>query len=101
MEDQCRLEDDGYRSSDFIVVEAGRKPQALWIGVRPVFTGNEPTPEPMVQVCLQYEFMSDSLHGPVFIEPEVWDQLVKAVRWRLDYGKPRWKRLLRALGFRS
>lgn len=95
VEDQCRLEDDGFKSSDFIVVEAGEHPQALWVGVRRVYYGTELSREPVVQVCLQDTYMSGSLRGPVFITPQVWDELAEAVRWRLAAGKPRWKRLLR------
>jgi hypothetical protein len=78
-------------SADFSVVEGAsgdRAPQSLWIGVRPVYYGNEPSEEPMVQVCYQKTHMTGPLAGPVWITPEIWRELNAAVEWRLrERGK--------------
>lgn len=82
----CYLDDDGMLSADFTVVEeapGGSTPQSLWVGVRPIFYGNKPSEEPMIQVCYQEAHMSGPLSGPVWITPEVWRELNAAVEWRL------------------
>jgi hypothetical protein len=98
---ECRLEDDGGLSSDFIVIEEdeeGVTPQSLWIGVRPVYYDNVPSKEPVIQVCYQQAHMDAPLAGPVWITPSVWRELNAAVEWRLKkrgYGK--WRTLLRGV----
>lgn len=84
----CYLDDDGYLSGDFMAVEgvpeeAECAPQSLWIGVLPVFCGNEPSAEPMIQICYQEAHLRGSLAGPVWITPAVWRELNAAVEWRL------------------
>jgi len=82
----CYLDDDGMLSADFTVIEevSGEDvPQSLWIGVRPVYYGDEVSREPMVQVCYQEAHMSGLLAGPVWITPAVWRELNDAVEWRL------------------
>ena len=101
----CYLDDDGSLSADFTVVEGdeeGVTPQSLWIGVRPVYYGNEPSDEPMIQVCYQEAHMDGPLAGPVWITPAVWRELNAAVEWRLKRrekmhasGKPRGRRCLK------
>lgn len=86
----CYLDDDGSLSVDFIVVEGTEEevtPQSLWVGVRPVFYGTEPSEEPMIQVCYQEAHMSGPLAGPVWITPAVWRELNAAVEWRLKERK--------------
>jgi hypothetical protein len=88
---ECYLDDDGHLSSDFIAVEGVPDgvqcaPQALWIGVRPVWRGSEPG-EVMVQVCYQEAHMASLLSGPVWLTPKVWRQLDRAVRRRLRHRK--------------
>lgn len=83
----CYLDDDGMLSADFTVVEeapGGSTPQSLWVGVRPIFYGNKPSGEPMIQVCYQEAHMSGPLAGPVWITPGVWRELNAAVEWRLS-----------------
>lgn len=88
----CYLDDDGFLSADFTVTEgvpeeAECAPQSLWIGVRPVYYGNEPSQEPMIQVCYQEAHMGGPLAGPVWITPAVWRELNAAVEWRLKERK--------------
>lgn len=94
----CYLDDDGSLSADIIVAEEenteGHR-QSLWVSVRPVYYGNQPSKEPMVQVCYQEEHMRGPLSGPVWVTPEVWGQLVRAVRWRLR--RRRWQNMKRKL----
>jgi len=92
------LDDDGMPSGDFIAVEEpdpeGHK-QALWIGVRPVFHGSTPSREPMIQICYQEEYEGSSLAGPVWITPETWEEISRAVRWRVKHHRAgKWRRRL-------
>lgn len=86
-----RLDDDGCPSSDFIAVEDPHADgqQALWIGVRPIWYGDR-RGEVMVQICYQQHHMAGPLAGPVWLSPETWDQVDKAVRWRLRRYKKHW-----------
>lgn len=77
-------------SADFTLVEEASgdcTPQSLWIGVRPVYCGNEPSREPVIQVCYQEAHMSGPLAGPVWITPDAWRELNAAVEWRLKERK--------------
>jgi hypothetical protein len=97
------LDDDGMLSADFIAVEAKDShgnAQALWVAVRPVFYGEEQSKEPMVQICYQETYMKGQLEGPVWLTPETWEELKKAVDWRLKYRKTRWQRFLHAITIR-
>ena len=48
-----------------------------------MYCGNEPSPEPMVQVRYQQAHMSEPLSGAVWVTPAVWRELNAAVEWRL------------------
>lgn len=90
---ECHLDDDGMPSGDFIAVEAAGpfgERQSLWIGVRSVYYGNEPSREPMVQICYQEKHMAGPLAGPVWLTPEVWRELNRAVEWRLKRRRRKW-----------
>lgn len=97
---ECHLDDDGMPSGDFIAVEAedadGSR-QSLWVGVRPVFHGNKPSREPMIQICYQEKHMGGPLAGPVWLTPAVWRQLNRAVEWRLQRKLPLHRRVLAKL----
>jgi hypothetical protein len=92
----CYLDDDGMLSADFTVVEGTEEtectPQSLWVGVRPVFYGSEPSDVPMIQVCYQEAHMGGALAGPVWITPEVWRELNAAVEWRLKEREKMFRR---------
>jgi hypothetical protein len=90
----CRLEDDGGRSSEMLLVEAGDEPQALWVRVGPVFeAGGVRRREPGVWLSYQEDYMAGPLTGPVLITPAVWRELERAMRWRLRRrGWCRWLR---------
>jgi hypothetical protein len=93
-----RLEDDGALSVDFIAVEdpdGERHQQGLWIGVRPIWVGTKPSEEPMIQICYQENYMHASLQGPVWITPQTWKEIDKAVKWRVKhYQRSLWNRYL-------
>jgi len=97
---ECYLDDDQMPSGDFTAVEAedssGHR-QSLWVGVRSVFHGNQPSQEPMVQICYQEEHMSGPLAGPVWLTPAVWRQLNRAVEWRLRRRLPLRKQVMARL----
>jgi hypothetical protein len=100
------LDDDGFPSVDFIAVEEPDQKghaQGLWIGVRPAFYGNDKSTEPMIQICYQEDYMHASLLGPVWITPETWREINKAVKWRVRYHRrKRWNPILggfRRIGF--
>lgn len=82
------LDDDGNPSVDFIAIEEpdehGHK-QALWLAVRPVWYGNVKSKEPMVQISYQEEYLKGPLVGCVWLTPETWEELKKAVDWRIRY----------------
>ena len=86
------LEDDGGLSSDFTVHD---DQQTLWIGVRPVWDDNGPSKNPVIQIC--YQNQGGPLQGPVFVDKETWNQVVKAVDWRLTRRLPWWKQVLKGL----
>lgn len=85
-----QIQDDG-APSDFLAVEAsdseGHK-QALWVGVRPVWFGNDPDTVATVQICYQEEHMKSPLAGPVFLSLETWRELNKTVEARAKRYKP-------------
>lgn len=93
------LDDDGFASGDFIAVEApvNGKRQALWIGIRPVWSEEGPSRRPMIQICYQEDYLKAPLAGPVWLSEQTWDQIVDAVDWRLSRKLPLWKRYLRKL----
>jgi len=84
------LDDDGGLSSDFVVIEApdstGHK-QALWAAVRPVWHGDQPSEEPVVQVCYQRDSMGSPLEGPLFLSLDTWRKLNQAVERRIAERK--------------
>jgi hypothetical protein len=86
------LEDDGGLSSDFTIHD---DEQTLWIGVRPIWYGNDREDHPTIQVC--YQNHGEALQGPVFIDEDTWDQVVRAVEWRRTRYLSKWKQFLYAL----
>lgn len=94
---ECRLQDHGGLSADVMAVEAGSRPQALWVAVRPAWHGDVQDKAPSVWICLQDVYMGSGLNGPVMLAPEVWRQLAAAVEWRLRQREPWWRRILHLL----
>jgi hypothetical protein len=86
------LIDDGGLSSDFTVHD---DQQTLWIGVRPTWDDSGPSQKPVIQICYQNE--GGPLQGPVFLDKETWNQVVKAVDWRWTRRLPWWKQVLKGL----
>lgn len=81
MTGECRLDDDGH--GEMIAIEAGDKPQALWLRPGIVYDGDVVRAEPGVWITYQEHYMHSDLAGPVLLTPEVWDQLVRAMSKRL------------------
>lgn len=90
------LDDDGHPSSDFIAIEAEHDggQQALWIGVRPIWYGDE-RGEVMVQIEYQEHYNGGPLAGPVWLTPQTWRQVAAAVEWRLQRHETRRTRIRR------
>lgn len=91
-----QLEDDGSRSSDFIAIEEDDQ-QALWVGVRPVYSGAVKSNQPVVQIEYQHKWQGSDLQGPVFLSPQTWRDLNRAVEWRLRTYEPWYTRVWRRL----
>jgi hypothetical protein len=86
------IDDPGGLSVDFIAVEApepGVTQQALWVAVRPIYHGNEPSSEPMVQIAYQEAHMQGNLQGPVWLSTDTWRQLNRAVEHRIKAHEKR------------
>lgn len=93
------LDDDDSPASDFIAVEAEHDngdQQALWVGVRPIWYGDQ-RGEVMVQLCYQQQYNASTLAGPVWLTPQTWRDLNRAVEWRLRRHEPLYKRFFRKL----
>lgn len=90
---ECFLDDDGSLSGEFIAVEAGDEPQALWVRVGSVWDDGQPRTEPGVWISWQDEYMNSSMGGPVLLTPAVWRELAHAVEWRLRRKERRWGKL--------
>jgi hypothetical protein len=94
------LEDDNHLSGDFHAVETpdsrGHK-QSIWVAVRPAWYGHRKMTVPMVQISYQEEHGGSMLEGPVFLTPETWRALNKAVEdrlWEWHYNSL-WQRIRR------
>jgi hypothetical protein len=91
------LEDNGMPSGDFIAIEEGHQ-QALWVGVRPTWIGDEKTDYPIIQISYQEEYKNSSLMGPVFLSAETWRELNQSVERRLKHRRKRFSAWWRRFG---